>query len=56
MASFTKSYEVISSTGKRFTITDTFTLNGKEPVKVDREESAKDLNQWVRREGAEPTP
>ena len=56
VGTFTKSYEVISSTGKRFRLTDTFTLNGKEPVKIDPEEKATDLNQWVRREKVEILP
>lgn len=56
VGTFTKSYEVISSKGRRFTIVDTFTINGKEAVQVDRQESAKDLNQWSRRQGATPSP
>ena len=53
---FTKSYEVIGSTGKRFIITDNYTLQGKEPVQVDPASKATDLNQWVRRKGVEIVP
>ena len=66
MASFTKSYEVISSKGRRFTITDTHYVSdaydgsptplpsgaeGGNSVGVTKDGS---LNQWIRRKGAEP--
>jgi hypothetical protein len=56
MSAFTRPIEVIGFNGKRFKLHVGYSLQGKEPVKIDEEERTTDLNQFARMEQVEVLP